>query len=73
MIQNTGDKPLNITALAIGGDANDGPAAADFSIAGQNCTAAPVAPGVLATPTTGRGAARDLHGAGRASGRCAPA
>ncbi len=52
VIQNTGDKPLTITNLAIGGDANDGPAAADFSVAGQNCTAAPVAPGVLATPTT---------------------
>ena len=52
VIQNTGDKPLTITGLAIGGDANDGPTAADFTIASQDCIGTPVQPGALATPTT---------------------
>ena len=60
VLQNTGDAPLTITALAIQADAPDTAAASDFSIVSQNCTTAggggPLAPGNLtATPPVARG------------------
>ena len=38
-LQNTGDAPLTITALAIQADALDVGAANDFAVVSQNCTA----------------------------------
>jgi sugar phosphate isomerase/epimerase len=49
IVQNTGEQPLTITNITIGQEAVDAPSSADFSIASQNCTAAPIPAGRVAT------------------------
>jgi sugar phosphate isomerase/epimerase len=51
-IENTGDAPLTITALAIQADALDVGAQNDFAIVNHNCTAAPLVAGKLDDPAT---------------------
>jgi hypothetical protein len=49
VVQNTGEQPLTITNITIGQEAVDAPSSADFSIASQNCTAAPIPAGRVGT------------------------
>ena len=49
VVQNTGEQPLTITNITIGQEAVDAPSSSDFSIASQNCTAAPIPAGRVAT------------------------
>ena len=47
VLQNTGDAPLTITALAIQADALDVGSASDFAIVSQNCAGGPLAASTL--------------------------
>ena len=58
VVQNTGEQPLTITNITIGQEAIDAPSSSDFSIVSQNCTAAPIPAGRVATaelPAIARG------------------
>jgi sugar phosphate isomerase/epimerase len=49
LVQNTGEQPLTITNITIGQEAVDAPSSSEFSVVSQDCTAAPIPAGRVAT------------------------